>query len=97
MCLKIAFCRDEVHRFEVKMKKFNDTLEDGIDVVMWQFNRNAELGVEERDEFALTATPVTVKLHRRGDLFVQAVLAFSMRGGYLSKALGRHRGKWVLD
>eukprot|EP00521_Asterionellopsis_glacialis_P007948 CAMPEP_0195287286 /NCGR_PEP_ID=MMETSP0707-20130614/4408_1 /TAXON_ID=33640 /ORGANISM="Asterionellopsis glacialis, Strain CCMP134" /LENGTH=1669 /DNA_ID=CAMNT_0040347029 /DNA_START=146 /DNA_END=5155 /DNA_ORIENTATION=+ len=92
--------RDEVHQFEAKIRKFNSVLEDGLDVVMWQLNRNAaDLGAsEERDEFALKATPLTVKMHRRGDLFIQAVLTFSMRGGYLSKALGRNRlDKSALD
>mmetsp|Transcript_17435 Transcript_17435/g.24497 ORF Transcript_17435/g.24497 Transcript_17435/m.24497 type:complete len:463 (-) Transcript_17435:288-1676(-) len=92
--------RDDVHQFEAKIRKFNSLLEDGLDVVMWQLNRNAaDLGAsEERDEFALKATPLTVKLHRRGDLFIQAVLTFSMRGGYLSKALGRNRlDKSALD
>ena len=74
------------------MKKFNSFLEEGIDVTMWQLNRSAEFTGDEHDEFALTAAPVTVKLQRRSNLFVQAVLTFSSRGGYLSKAIGRNRG-----
>jgi hypothetical protein len=89
--------RDEVHRFEVKLKKFHTFLEEGVDVTMWQLNRSAELGADERDEFALKASPVLVKLHRRSDKYMQAVLAFSTRGGYLSKAIGRHRDKAALD
>lgn len=85
--------RDEVRRFEVKMKRFYPTLEEGIDVTMWQLNRNAELSPDaESEEFALKASPVNVKLHRRGDLLIQAVLTFNVQGGYLRKALGRHRG-----
>jgi hypothetical protein len=74
------------------MKRFYSNLEEGIDVTMWQVNRNTELGPDEEDEFALKASPVTVKLQRRGELLLQAILAFSSRSGYLSKALGRSRG-----
>ena len=85
--------RDEVHRFEIKMKKFMHLLEEGVDVMMWQLNRNNVdmSGADETDEFALKASNVTVKMHRRGDLYVQAVLTFLLRGGYLSKAIGRNR------
>lgn len=83
--------RDDVHRFEVKMKKFNAQLEEGIDSTMWQMNRSAEADGEVTDEFALKNANVTVKLQRRSNLFMQAVLTFSSRGGYLGKALGRNR------
>jgi hypothetical protein len=85
--------RDEVHRFEIKMKKFMHLLEEGVDVTMWQLNRTHEdmSGADETDEFALKSSSVTVKMHRRGDLFVQAVMTFILRGGYLSKAIGRNR------
>lgn len=84
--------RDEVHRFEGKMKKFLHILEEGVDVVMWQLNQGvSETGSASTEDFALKASNVTVKLHRRGDLFVQAVLTFMLRGGYLSKAMGRNR------
>jgi hypothetical protein len=85
--------RDEVHRFEIKMRKFMHQLEEGFDVHMWQLNRAAPetKGGEPNNEFALKSTNVTVKLHRRGDLFVQSVLTFMLRGGYLSKAMGRNR------
>ncbi len=84
--------RDEVHRFEIKMKSFTHALEEGVDVVMWQLNRIADVSSPEADDFAVRATNITVRLHRRGDLFVQTVLTFNVRGGYLSKAIGRHRG-----
>jgi hypothetical protein len=74
------------------MKKFNSQLEEGIDVTMWQLNRSAEVDGEVTDEFALKNSNVTVKLQRRSNLFMQAFLAFSIRGGYLSKAIGRNRG-----
>jgi len=80
-----------VHRFEVKMKKFNTQLEEGIDCTMWQLNRSAEVDGDVTDEFALKNSNVTVKLQRRSNLFMQAVLSFSSRGGYLGKALGRNR------
>ena len=85
--------RDDVHRFEVKLKKFSGLLEEGVDVVMWQLNRGQPdvAGGDIQDEFSLKASHVTVKIHRRGDLFVQAVLTFMLRGGYLSKAIGRNR------
>jgi hypothetical protein len=85
--------RDDVHRFEIKMKKYLHMLEEGVEVVMWQLNRGAPdmSGGEITDEFALQASNVTVKVHRRGELYVQAVLNFILRGGYLSKAMGRNR------
>jgi hypothetical protein len=73
------------------MKKFNAQLEEGIDSTMWQLNRSTEVEGDVRDEFALKNTNVTVKLQRRSNLFMQAVLTFSSRGGYLGKALGRNR------
>ena len=76
------------------MKKFNAQLEEGIDVTMWQMNRSAEVDGEMTDEFALKNANVTVKLLRRSNLFMQAVLSFSTRGGYLSKAIGRNRGSF---
>lgn len=85
--------RDDVHRFEIKMKKYLQMLEEGVEVVMWQLNRGAPdvSGGEATDEFALKASNVTVRVHRRGELYVQAVLNFMLRGGYLSKAMGRNR------
>jgi len=83
--------RDEVDRFEIKMKRFGSMLEEGIDVTMWQLSRKIELGGSEKDEFGLKSTAVTVKMHKRGDMYVQAVLNFALRGGYISKAIGRHR------
>jgi hypothetical protein len=72
------------------MKHFVHNLEEGVDIVMWQLNRS-----EDKDapaEFPLKASHVTVKMQRKGDLHVQSVLQFSLRGGYLSKAIGRNRG-----
>jgi hypothetical protein len=83
--------RDEVHRFEIKMKKFMHHLEEGVDVVLWQLNKGAPETGGEAEEFSLKSTNVTMKMHRRGDLFVQTVLTFMLRGGYLSKAMGRNR------
>jgi hypothetical protein len=72
------------------MKTFVHSLEDGVDVVMWQLNRSDE--TDSSAEFPLKASHVTVKMQRRGELFVQSVLNFILRGGYLSKAIGRNRG-----
>jgi len=85
--------RDNVYQFENKMKKFPQVLDDGFDVVMWQLNRGQPdvAGGESTDEFAVKSSHVTVKMHRRGELYVQAVLTFMLRGGYLSKAIGRNR------
>lgn len=82
--------RDQVHTFESKMKGFVHILEEGVDVTMWQLNRS-----EERNspaEFALKSSHVTVRVQRRGDAWVQSMVNFTMRGGYLSKAIGRNRG-----
>jgi len=84
--------RDEVRRFESKVKKFYPLLEEGVDVTMWQLNQSAELGIDDRGhDFVVKSSAMTLKLHRRGDLLVQTVLTFNASGGYLSKALGRHR------
>jgi hypothetical protein len=72
------------------MRGFVHGLEDGVDVTMWQMNRS-----EEKDspaEFALKASHVTVKIQKKGELWVQGVVNFTLRGGYLSKAIGRGRG-----
>jgi len=82
--------RDHVHRFESQMKKSVHSLDEGVDVVMWQLNRS-----ENKDapaEFALKASHVTVKMHRKGDMMIQSIIEFVLRGGYLSKAIGRNRG-----
>lgn len=82
--------RDDVHRFEAQLQQVMHTLEEGVDVVMWQLNRG-----EDKDapaEFPLKASHVTIKLQKKGDMLVQAVLSFALRGGYLSKAIGRNRG-----
>ena len=85
--------RNEVHRFETKLKKYTHMLEDGFEVVMWQLNRGEgeTAGAEASEEFALKNSNVTLQLHRRGDMFVQSVLTFVLKGGYLSKAIGRNR------
>ncbi|CAB9525821.1 Unconventional myosin-Ic [Seminavis robusta] len=82
--------RDGVHQFEIKMKKFIHQLEEGVETVMWQVNRSAEQTAPE-DEFAVKASHVTIKMQRKGDLYLQSVLNFNLRGGYLSKAIGRNR------
>lgn len=81
---------NDVNRFESQMKNYVHHLEEGLDVVMWQLNRG-----EDKDspaEFPMKATHVTVKLHRKGDVMTQSILEFVLRGGYLSKAIGRNRG-----
>lgn len=85
--------RDDVHRFESRLKKSLPFLEEGVEVVMWQLNKGSPdvTGRESTDEFALKSSNVTIKLHRRGQLLVQSVLTFIIRGGYLSKAMGRNR------
>jgi hypothetical protein len=85
--------RDDVHRFESKLKKFMGILETGVDVVMWQLNRGTPdgSGGEPTEEFALKNSNVNIQMHRRGDLHVQTVLTFMLKGGYLSKAIGRNR------
>lgn len=79
-----------MHRFEAQLKQYAHALEEGVDVVMWQLNRG-----EDKDspaEFPVKASHVTLKMQRKGDMLVQAVVNFTVRGGYLSKAMGRSRG-----
>jgi len=81
--------RDEVRRFDIKSKQFKHSLEEGIDVVLWQLNVNHGGTDGDNEDFVSKATPVTLKLAKRGELLVQTALLFGTRGGYLSKALGR--------
>ena len=62
---------------------------------MWQMNRNVEFGSDSQDDFALKGTQVQLKLHKRGEFLVQAALTFTMKGGYLSKALNRRKGMFI--
>ena len=81
---------NDVNRFESQMKKYVYHLEEGFDVVMWQLNRGKNK--DSPAEFPMKATHVTVKLQRKGDVMTQSILEFVLRGGYLSKAIGRNRG-----
>lgn len=84
--------RDEVDRFEAKQSKFYHLIEQGMEITMWQMNRNTEINPGEKpEEFILKSAPVTLKMHRRGDLLVQAVLTFTTKGGYLRKTLSRRK------
>ena len=87
--------REEVRAFENKTKKFYSLLEEGVDVTLWQLNQTSEVSLDGpgSDEFVVKSSSMTLKLHRRGELLVQTVLAFNSTGGYLSKALGRRRDK----
>ena len=87
------FCfSDEAHQFEVKMRKFTSLLEQGIEVTMWQLNRNSDFAAQIKDDFTLKGTQIQVKLQRRGEYLVQGALSFNTKGGYLSKAINRRRG-----
>jgi len=77
-----------VRRFENKMKKFYTMLEEGVEAVVWQLNRNTE-GKELKDDFVLKSSPIALKLLKKENSLRQAVLTFSMRGGFINKALGR--------
>lgn len=77
----------------MKLKKFATILDQGIEVTMWQMNRNVEFGADSQEDFTLKGTSVQLKLQRRGEFLVQAALTFSMKGGYLQKALNRRKGK----
>lgn len=81
---------NDVNRFEAQMKKYIHSLEEGVDVVMWQLNRGDSK--DAAAEFPMKASHVTVKLHKKGDVMSQSILEFVLRGGYLSKAIGRNRG-----
>jgi len=82
--------RDEVHRFESHMKGFVHSLEEGVDVTMWQMNYSD--AKNSPAEFALKSSHVTVRIQKKGDMWVQGMVNFTSRGGYLSKAIGRNRG-----
>mmetsp|Transcript_20189 Transcript_20189/g.28393 ORF Transcript_20189/g.28393 Transcript_20189/m.28393 type:complete len:412 (-) Transcript_20189:1013-2248(-) len=71
--------RDDVHDFEAKMKKFYPAIEQGIEVTMWQLNRNTDQVQEGKDSFALKATPVQLKLHRHGVTSTGCVIIFYER------------------
>lgn len=86
-CLVNFSNRDEVRRFETKTRKFYSNLEEGVEVTLWQMNHNSE--TNQKEDFVLKAAPITMKLHKRGEMLLQAVLTFNSRGGYFSKALGR--------
>ena len=87
------FFSDEAHQFEVKLKKFTNALEQGIEVTMWQLNRNSDFATETKDDFTLKGSQIQMKLQRRGEFLVQGALSFNVKGGYLSKALmSRRRG-----
>ena len=84
---------DEVRLFETKTRRFYPLLEEGVEVTVWQLNTSSEIGVDAPtgDDFVTKSSTMTLKLHRKGELLVQSVLTFNATGGYLSKALGRHR------
>lgn len=85
--------------FEAKVRKFYPLLEEGIEVTVWQLNTSTEVGVDaatEGEDFVTKSSTMTLKLHRKGDLLVQSVLTFNSTGGYLSKALGRHRSESLI-
>mmetsp|Transcript_20807 Transcript_20807/g.30490 ORF Transcript_20807/g.30490 Transcript_20807/m.30490 type:complete len:418 (-) Transcript_20807:57-1310(-) len=83
--------RDDAHQFELKLNKFSTMLEQGIEVTMWQMNRNNDFATESTNVFTLKGTQIQLKLFRRGEFLVQAALTFSMKGGYLSKAINRRK------
>jgi hypothetical protein len=90
LCCCVYINSDEAHQFEVKLKKFTAALEHGIEVTMWQLNRNSDMGL--KDDFTQKGSQIQVKLVRRGEYLVQGALVFNEKGGYLSKALNRRRG-----
>ena len=83
-----------MHRFEIKTRKFYASMEEGVEVTLWQLNRNGD-GSEKKQDFVLSNAPTSMKLHRRGEMLLQAVLTFNSRGGYFSKALGRGTFSYV--
>lgn len=89
--------RDEVNQYEVKMNKFASTLEQGVEVTMWQLNNTSDSGVAVVDDFTLKGTQIQVKLQRRGQFLVQAALAFNISGNMMSQVLNRRKGVSVLN
>jgi len=83
--------RDAVSTFENKLQKFTATIEEGVEVVLWQLDRNIE-GSETTDNFTCKATPIVLKFSRKADnvnSIREAFFTFSARGGFINKALGR--------
>jgi len=76
------------------MKKFYSAFEEGIEVTMWQYNRTE---FSEIEEFPVKGVPIQLQFRRHGELLVQAILAFKMKGGYFSNALSRHKGMEVTN
>jgi len=76
--------RDDVRRFMIRMKRFYPSLEEGVSISLWQLCESD--GVEN---FNLKSSKVLLKLNKRGEKLLQAVLTFNASGGVLSKALGR--------
>ena len=67
-------------------------MEQGIEVTMWQLNRNTDFAAETKNDFTMKGSQIQVKLQRRGEFLVQGALTFNEKGGYLTKALSRRRG-----
>jgi len=82
--------RDEVQRFEVKMKNMYSILERGGEVTMWQMNVQSEYD-QAKEQFSLKNTQVQVKLQQKGRYLVQAMLTFTMKGGYFANKLNRRK------
>ena len=88
--------RDEVNQYEVKMNKFVSTLEQGVEVTMWQLNTSDSGVAVVEENFTLKGTQIQVKLQRRGNFLVQAALAFNISGNMMSQVLNRRKGLCLL-
>lgn len=79
-----------MQRFEVKMKNMYSILERGGEVTMWQMNVQSEYD-QTKEHFSLKNTQVQVKLQQKGRYLVQALLTFTMKGGYFANKLNRRK------
>jgi uncharacterized coiled-coil protein SlyX len=89
--------RDEAHRFEMHMKDLYLKLEHGVEITMWQYNKTSDFTADSDGEYRVKGSQIMLKLQRKGELLVQAFLAFNTKGGYLSKALSRRKDNSALD
>ena len=92
-------CRDEVRRFEQKMDRFSQDFQEGLDLTLWQVNKNSLADSDDEDAFCVESQPVTAKLDLKGDKgesgLLTASVLFNGRVGYLrsSSVFGVLAGK----
>jgi len=72
-------CRDEVRRFEQKMDRFTSEFQEGLDLTLWQANKNSLADSDDEDEFTTQASPVTARLDMRDSQQATGLLTASIQ------------------